>query len=120
MKFHVAVTTALLIVFGGSWVVAANSSGDQKRGQVIYELLCLRCHGDKLDGKGPDAGLQSAPPANLLSLSSRIKSDWELFVIIAHGVMFTPMHGYRDLLSEQDTHDVLSYIRTMAPFKPIT
>jgi len=29
------------------------------------------------------------------------------------------MHGFRDVLSEQDIKDVLIYIRTEAPFKPL-
>jgi hypothetical protein len=33
--------------------------------------------------------------------------------------MYTPMHGYRDLLTEQDIKDVLSFIRMEAPFKPL-
>jgi mono/diheme cytochrome c family protein len=48
-----------------------------------------------------------------------MKSDWELLVTVSHGVMFSPMHGYRDVLSEQDIRDVVSYIRTEAPFKPV-
>jgi hypothetical protein len=30
------------------------------------------------------------------------------------------MHAYRDILSEQETRDVLSYIRMIAPFAPIS
>jgi mono/diheme cytochrome c family protein len=29
------------------------------------------------------------------------------------------MHGFRDVLSEQDIKDVVSYIRMEAPFKPV-
>jgi mono/diheme cytochrome c family protein len=91
-----------------------------KRGSEIYRTLCARCHGDKLDGHGPEAQYLKVPPADLQSLSSRVKSDWELLIVLSHGVMFTPMHGYRDILTERDMKDVLSYIRMEAPFKPLT
>lgn len=114
-----AVSAACLMVFSSSWVVAEIGTSSPVRGKAIYEQLCLRCHGPKLDGHGPDAQYLKTPPADLQSLSSRTKSDWELLVIISHGIMFTPMHGFRDILSEQDMKDVLSYLRTEAPFKPL-
>lgn len=119
----IAATAAVLAVFcSSSWVVAESGlgMGNPKRGAQIYKELCLRCHGEKLDGHGPEAQYLKIAPADLQSLSSRLKSDWELLVVISHGVMFTPMHGYRDLLSEQDMKDILSYIRMEAPFKPLT
>lgn len=119
MKRHLSMVTALLLIFGASWVAAESAAGNPKRGQNIYERLCLRCHGEKLDGRGPEAKFLTVPPADLQSLSSRIKSDFELLIIMAHGVMFTPMHGFRDVLDEQEMHDVLSYIRTIAPFEPV-
>lgn len=39
---------------------------------------------------------------------------------ISQGVLFSPMHGWRDRLSEQEMRDVLSYIRSFAPFLPVT
>lgn len=115
----IVISVAFLIVFSGSWVIAETGTGSASRGKNIYEQLCLRCHGEKLDGHGPDAQYLKIAPANLQSLSTRTKSDWELLVVISHGVMFTPMHGFRDLLTEQDMKDVLSYLRTEAPFKPL-
>lgn len=114
-----SVITVLLIIACASWVLAESAAGNPKRGELIYQELCLRCHGEKLDGNGPEAKHLRILPADLQSLSSRVKSDWELLIIISHGVMFTPMHGFRDLLNEQEMRDVLSYIRLMAPFKPI-
>jgi mono/diheme cytochrome c family protein len=111
---------SLIFICSASSVIAEASKGNPKRGADIYRALCLRCHGEKLDGHGPEAQYLKIAPANLQSLSSRLKSDWELLVILSQGVMFTPMHGYRDLLNEPDMKDILSYIRTEAPFKPLT
>ena len=49
-------------------------------------------------GRGPDAPSLRSAPADLQSLSSRTR-DWELLIIIGYGVMCTPMHGYRNLLT---------------------
>lgn len=114
-----AISAACLIVFSSSWVIAEMGTGSPVHGKAIYEQLCLRCHGPKLDGHGPDAQYLKIAPANLQSLSTRTKSDWELLIVISHGIMFTPMHGFRDLLHEQDMKDVLAYLRTEAPFKPL-
>ena len=120
MKRSAVIVFSLAMICFTSWGMAETGIGNPKRGAEIYRSQCVRCHGEKLDGHGPESQYLKILPADLQSLSSRIKSDWELLVIISHGVMFTPMHGYRDLLSEQDIKDILSYIRTEAPFKPIT
>lgn len=95
---------------------APQSSG---RG-TIYQQHCLRCHGQAGDGLGPDARSLIVPPENLQSPRSRSKTDRELMLSISQGVLFSPMHGWRDRLSEQEMRDVLSYIRSFAPFLPVT
>lgn len=119
MTRQISIGAALLVIFCASWAIAQVPSGNPKHGEKIYQQLCLRCHGEKLDGRGPEAQYLKVAPADLQSTSSRVKSDWELLVIVAHGVMFTPMHGFRDVLTEQDIKDVVSYIRVEAPFKPV-
>jgi mono/diheme cytochrome c family protein len=114
------ILVSLISIASTSSVIADVRGANPKRGAEIYRGLCLRCHGEKLDGHGPEAQYLKVSPADLQSLSSRLKSDWELFVVLSHGVMFTPMHGYRDILSEQDMKDILSYIRMEAPFTPLT
>jgi hypothetical protein len=54
------------------------------------------------------------PPANFQSPKSQLKSDLELLIVIAHGVVYSPMHGKRDILTDQEMWDVLQYIRTFA------
>lgn len=89
--------------------------GDSKVGQGLYEQQCLRCHGTKLDGNGPDSRDLIIRPANLRSERTRSKTDWELLVAISNGVLFSPMHGFRGKLTDQQMLDVLSYIRSVAP-----
>lgn len=108
---------AVLLVFAvTSWVSAQTMRGNPKNGQIVYEQKCLRCHGSKLDGTGPDAQDLIVRPTNLQSQASRSKTDWELLVTITNGALFTPMHGFRGKLTDEQILDVLSYIRSVVPF----
>lgn len=110
-----AIVAATLAVCGVSaWADVLR--GNPTNGQAVYEKNCLRCHGKNLDGQGPDARTLIVPPANLQAPQSRAKRDWELLITISHGVMFSPMHGWRERLTQDQIMDVLSYIRMMAPF----
>ncbi len=105
----------MLVSISASVALAQVIRGDAKAGQTVYEQQCLRCHGTKLDGNGPDSMDLVVHPANLHSQKSRSKTDWELLVAISNGVLFSPMHGFRGKLTDQQMLDVLSYIRSMAP-----
>ena len=55
MKHTVAIIAVSLISLVSAWVLAQTPRGNPKAGQALYEQHCLRCHGNKLDGKGRDA-----------------------------------------------------------------
>ena len=116
----VLVCAILLIVAATSVVSAQTMRGNPKTGQAIYEQHCLRCHGSNLDGKGPESQDLIVRPANLQSQTSRAKTDWELLVTITNGALFTPMHSFRGKLTDEQMLDVLSYIRTVAPFDAVS
>jgi cytochrome c oxidase cbb3-type subunit 3 len=113
-----ALTVAMIC--SASWIAAQSSKGNPSNGQVVYEQHCLRCHGKNLDGQGPEARDLIVRPADLSSPQSRAKTDWELLITISHGSTFTPMHGWRERLSQDQIMDVLSYIRMMAPFDAVS
>lgn len=102
-----------LVILGSTWAsdkpIAAILAGARPSMKN-----CLRCHGDKLDGNGPDGQYLIVKPANFQSVNSRVKTDWELLITIANGALFSPMHGYRGKLTDQQMLDVLSYIRSVA------
>ncbi len=120
MKPGIPVVAVLVLMLFGSWAVAETRPSNPKKGEAIYQQHCLRCHGQAGDGLGPDARDLIVPSANFQTLTSRTRTDMELLLAISHGVLFSPMHGWRDRLSERDMLDVLSYIRTLAPFLPVT
>ena len=113
-------TLIAIVTLCGTWAAAQSERGNPQQGETIYRQQCLRCHGANLDGQGPEARWLIVPPADLTSLKSRSKEDWELLVSIYHGVLFSPMHGFRDTLSYDDIRDVLSYIRRVAPYGGIS
>ncbi|MDP1768907.1 MAG: cytochrome c [Nitrospirota bacterium] len=115
MNILSVISAVCLVVLGSSWAIGQTPRGNPKDGHVVYEKNCLRCHGDKLDGNGPDSRDLIVRPANLQSQSSRSKTDWELLVTITNGALYTPMHGFRGKLTDQQIFDVLSYIRSVAP-----
>jgi cytochrome c oxidase cbb3-type subunit 3 len=115
-KMKTPPTLALLFVALSTSVVLAQAiRGDSKAGQGVYEQQCLRCHGAKLDGNGPDSQDLIVQPADLRSQISRSKTDWELLVAISNGVLFSPMHSFRGKLTDEQMLDVLSYIRSISP-----
>ena len=120
MNIRVILSVLLLVMGCASWVTAQTVRGNPQAGQAVYEKNCLRCHGAQLDGKGPDSQDLILRPANLQSPITRSKSDWELLVAISNGVLFTPMHSFRGKLTDQQILDVLSYIRSMAPFDTLS
>lgn len=116
----ILIVVIFLVFVTSSWVSAQGARGNPKDGQVLYKQHCLRCHGEKLDGNGPDGEYLIIRPANFLSQGSRAKTDWELLVTITNGALFTPMHGFRGKLTDQQILDVLSYIRSVAPFDTVS
>lgn len=111
----------LLMVGLFSTLVAAESGqGTPKKGEAIYMQHCAGCHGTTGDGLGPEIKELIVPPVNFRSVKSRTKTDMELFLAVKQGALFSPMHGWADRLSDEQIWDVLTYIRSLAPFNPIS
>lgn len=110
----------LAVIAWCSWAYAQQGLGNPKNGQAVYEQNCLRCHGEHGDGNGLEGRYLIVPPANFQAPKSRLKTDFELYTIISFGIVVSPMHGWRDRLTEEQVWDVISYIRMLAPFSPIS
>lgn len=115
MKVFSLIGATCIIVLASSWAVGQPTRGNLKEGHAIYGQYCLRCHGDTLDGNGPDAPYLIMRPANFRSQGLLAKADWELLFTISNGILFTPMHGFRGTLTDQQMLDVLSYVRSITP-----
>jgi len=124
----VLVVFALLIVSGTksiaqeiSWVAPEYSSslvnpfvGNQKatnEGKVIFEQMCVLCHGVKGQGNG-EAGLFLQPhPANFLALNVKNETDGAIFWKITNGK--APMATYFELLTDDQRWKLVNYIREL-------
>lgn len=113
------VMSVVAIVVMGSVAEAQNLTGDPKSGKSTYQQHCVGCHGTSGDGLGPDIKELIVPPANFRAPKSRTKTDMELYLAIKQGVLFSPMHGWADRLSDREIRDVVNYIRRLAPFDPL-
>jgi len=116
MKGFSIISAVCLIILASSWAIGQTTRGNPKEGQAVYTQYCLRCHGEILDGTGPEAQYLILRPANFQSQELLAKADWELLLTISNGILFTPMHGFRGTLTNQQMLDVLSYIRSRTPF----
>ena len=97
---------------------APDGKSQERRGNLPTALCSVPWHVRRRIGR--DVKDLIIPPANFQALKSRSKTDMELFLAIKQGVLFSPMHGWGDRLSDQDIWDLLSYVRTLAPFNPIS
>jgi mono/diheme cytochrome c family protein len=117
--FFVLATLATVAIFS-SFVAAQNETPNVINGEAIYEQHCLRCHGINGDGNGPDSKFLIVPPANFQDARFSLKPEWEMLSIISHGIIFSPMHGWQNRLSEEEMLDVLSYVRKLGAMGGIT
>lgn len=113
------VFSVVLVVLTASWVLAQTHTAVTKNGEKIFQQHCAGCHGTSGDGLGPDIKELIVPPANFRAPKYRTKTDMDLYLAIKQGVLFSPMHGWADRLSDQEIRDVLIYIRSLAPFNPV-
>ena len=79
-------------------------------GKKIFVKHCSGCHGP--EGKGDGYKLLGADPANLTAAATKKKSVGVLLNTIHEGKSTMPSWKVR--LSEQDSRDVLTYIRTLS------
>ena len=86
-------------------------SGDVARGKTLFVRHCTGCHGP--EGGGDGYKFHSGPdPAKLTSPSIRKKSDDDLFQTIHEGKPNMP--PWKTRLSQEESRDILAYVRTLA------
>jgi len=113
---HVRMLVVLMAGAGGAqlWTgaegMAESGKGETAKGKIVYVKNCAGCHGT--EGKGDGYKILGPDPANLTSPSTKKKSDSALLRTIHDGKPNMPSWKVR--LSEQDSRDVLAYVRTLA------
>ena len=121
-------TLLLLAAFATSaWLRAAEPKepapkdfaikGELEEGKRIYATYCKKCHGEKGNGQGLMAKDLDPKPADFTNADKMSEvSDWELFVGVRDGGppvgKSDKMTPNKDVLSEQEMHDVIVYVKT--------
>jgi len=85
-----------------------------ERGENLYTINCVMCHGVTGEGNGQVAALLANKPANLTLDLTQNKSDGALFLTLTNGVTGR-MPPLVENLTVRDRWDVVNYIRTLKP-----
>lgn len=96
---------------GGPAAQAAN--GDPQKGQAVYAMNCVLCHGPQGQGDGLVGKTIDPPAADFTSAASKKKTDAELLAVIENGRPPTAMVGWKGQLSDAEIQDVLAYVKSL-------
>jgi mono/diheme cytochrome c family protein len=108
----------MLLAFASARVRAdPGSAGDPGAGKQVFEQNCVICHGASGNGDGPGSAALNPKPANFNDHSrfSQIDEATRLKAVSEGGasVGASPfMPPFKEVLTEQQIHDVLAYIRS--------
>jgi len=120
MKKRAIVIGILAATLVSSWVAAQGGPGNPTKGQALYGQHCVRCHGVSGDGTGPDGRFLVVAPTNFRSRQFQLKTDLEILMSISHGVAYSPMHAWRGRLTDEEMRGLISYLRMLSSFGPIS
>jgi mono/diheme cytochrome c family protein len=81
------------------------------RGQRLYRVNCLHCHGADGDGTGPVAAYLKEKPADLRSDTIQNKTHAELYEIVSQGKDVMP--AFRGELSADERDAVAHYVKSL-------
>jgi mono/diheme cytochrome c family protein len=85
--------------------------GDARVGKGLFDKHCVTCHGPR--GKGDGLEIVGAEVADLTSAATQRKLSMDLLSTIHEGRPGKVMPPWKWRLSEQQTKDVLAYVRTL-------
>ncbi|MBI4481891.1 MAG: c-type cytochrome [Acidobacteria bacterium] len=102
---------------------AATPNADLGLGQKVYEQNCMRCHGSKGRGDGPDAQRLGFRPRDFQfgqfkcrsTASGALPLDEDLLRTVSRGLPGTPMVGFARVLRPEEQQAVIQYIKTFSP-----
>jgi mono/diheme cytochrome c family protein len=103
--FFAVLVFAVFLLMGASSALA-----DTAAGATVYSAKCMTCHAK--DGSGNTPVGKSLQSADLRSPEVQKKSDAELTESISEGKGNMP--AFKTMLSEDEIHSVLGYVRTLA------
>jgi mono/diheme cytochrome c family protein len=83
------------------------------RGKLVYNTICLQCHGDNADGNGHLflSGKYPYPPADLVHGRIDLKTDGEIYHSITVGFGIMGAHGL--IVRPDDRWKIVLYLRSI-------
>jgi cytochrome c oxidase cbb3-type subunit 2 len=128
MSRPLGVTSILSLILGISFLYSGDNqlrvvqaAAGIELGEKIYLENCAACHGQKGDGKGPEAGRLKTKPRDFTTGNYKFRStpsgslplDQDIFRTISHGVRATSMLAQLHL-SENERWAVTEYLKTFS------
>ena len=82
------------------------------QGAEVFRANCETCHGPQGHGDGPAGQSLQPPPGNLAQLQTEAEDDY-LFWRIHDGKPGTSMIAWKNILTEEQIWQAVSFIRTL-------
>jgi cytochrome c oxidase cbb3-type subunit 3 len=91
-------------------------SGDPEMGKKVYDDNCTICHGADGKGKGTIAEIYDMEPADHTdaSILNRMSNEKIRSIIVDGTKGAKLMPGWKDILSDKEIEDVISYVRLLS------
>ncbi len=86
-------------------------------GASIYRQRCALCHGDPGQQKSPLADTLYPPPPQFVTDLPDMEEN-ENYYIILHGVRWTGMPGWKNVLKDEETWQVVTFLSRMNNLPP--
>jgi mono/diheme cytochrome c family protein len=113
----------LVLAYGSGYngVQTVQAAADSRLGERLYVENCAACHGEKGDGKGPEAGRLKTKPRDFTTGNYKFRStrsgslptDEDIFRSISQGVRTTSMLAQLHL-SERERWTLTEYLKTFS------
>jgi mono/diheme cytochrome c family protein len=100
------------VLQGCGLVSGQPDQSELQNGKRLYEKRCMVCHGRQ--GKGDGYREFDPPPADLTSQTVQEKLDADLLKTILEGHPNTAMKKWNVVLSSEESHEVLAYVRSLS------
>lgn len=86
-------------------------------GAKVYLDHCALCHGDPVRPKSPLADTLNPPPPQFMTDAADMPEN-QNYYITAHGVRWTGMPGWKNVLSDKDIWQVVTFLSHMNNLPP--
>ncbi len=93
-----------------------DASSLAKRGKLLYQVQCVRCHGVEGHGDGPDSADLRPPPRDFASDRWRFDpSPGSIRKVIVEGITGTSMYPMGGTFSPRELDALVEHVRSLAP-----